>query len=394
MSNKAIVGRFKAQQSDKGIVIEGWANKAIVDRGGDIIPKSAWELTNFEKNPIILFNHDKSQPIGRALITEARDEGLYVKARISQSDSPDIAKVRDLIKEGVVNAFSVGFDMKAAEKNADGYNEIKSAELFEISVVAIPMNQDSIFSMQKTLDYDELKTICKAQDEASDDDKPMAQESQAEAQGEGDKEPDSSDSPEESDKDTKALSAELELEVQAVCVTKESYTELDLAKEAVAAAGWSVETVEEQENAWHFIQAPEDSFSGLMEGFDAGFGEGSYLKFGLMAEAPEEDVEIEVEDGKEKSATVPMPADNPQVPESEQVAQAKQTNILLGVAITELQKLGDAIVQLATAMPPKQAPEPVKVEEPKQLDDDVAQDTEVVREYLASIKKTLDRIGA
>ena len=58
-------------------VIEGWANKAVVDRGKDFIGKSAWDLTNFEKNPVILFNHDKDKPIGKALGVEATDDGLW-----------------------------------------------------------------------------------------------------------------------------------------------------------------------------------------------------------------------------------------------------------------------------------------------------------------------------
>jgi HK97 family phage prohead protease len=128
-------------------VIEGWANKAVVDRGMDYIGKSAWNLKNFEKNPIILFNHDKDKPIGKALGVQATDEGLYIKARISKSKDPMVSYVRDMIKEGILNAFSVGFDAGEEVKSIDGVNQITKAELYEVSVVSMPMNQDSLFSL-------------------------------------------------------------------------------------------------------------------------------------------------------------------------------------------------------------------------------------------------------
>lgn len=142
-------------------VIEGWANKAVVDRGKDYIGKKAWDLTNFEKNPVILFNHDKEKPIGKALGVEATDEGLYIKARISKSKDPMVSYVRDLIKEGILNAFSVGFDAKQEGKDSKGVNEITQAELYEVSVVSLPMNQDSIFTLT-TKDFKKVKTYKEA----------------------------------------------------------------------------------------------------------------------------------------------------------------------------------------------------------------------------------------
>ena len=138
-------------------IIEGWANKAVVDRGKDYIGKKAWNLVNYEKNPVILFNHDKEKPIGRALGVEATDDGLYIKAKISKSKDPMVSYVRDMIKEGILNAFSVGFDAKEEGKDHSGVNEIKQAELYEVSVVSLPMNQDSIFTLT-TKDLKKMKS--------------------------------------------------------------------------------------------------------------------------------------------------------------------------------------------------------------------------------------------
>jgi len=138
---------FKVKALEDGSVyLEGWANKAVVDRGKDLIGKKAWNVENYKKNPIMLFNHDHSKPIGKMLSVEAKDEGLYIKGRISNSKDPEISRIRDLVKEGILNSLSVGI-MVSDEEQKDGVNVIKSVELHECSVVAVPMNQDSQFTV-------------------------------------------------------------------------------------------------------------------------------------------------------------------------------------------------------------------------------------------------------
>jgi HK97 family phage prohead protease len=101
---------FKAKGDDEPTVIEGFANKAVVDRGGEVIPPDAWDLENFKKNPIIFFNHDRNMPIGKAVSFKVTDDVLFLRAKISRSKDPKIAMIRDLVKEGILSTFSVGFD--------------------------------------------------------------------------------------------------------------------------------------------------------------------------------------------------------------------------------------------------------------------------------------------
>ena len=80
------------------------------------IVAEAWTkggLSNFEKNPIILFNHDYNKPIGRATGLKVTENGLEMKAKVSKS-APD--NVAQLVKEGILGAFfSVGFKVKDAD---------------------------------------------------------------------------------------------------------------------------------------------------------------------------------------------------------------------------------------------------------------------------------------
>lgn len=137
--------------SDESIVIEGYANCTTTDRQGDVIPATAWEgaLTNFLKNPIMLAYHNYSMPIGKMVDHKIDQAGLWIKANIS-SAAGDVYK---LIKAGVLTAFSVGFIVKDAKyDSALDLFIIKELELLEISVVSVPANQDSIFSLAKSFD--------------------------------------------------------------------------------------------------------------------------------------------------------------------------------------------------------------------------------------------------
>jgi HK97 family phage prohead protease/HK97 family phage major capsid protein len=129
------------------IYIEGYASTNDMDRSGDVVPASVWTagIKNFLKNPIILAQHDHSNPIGRMVEHKVTPLGLYVKARISAA-----TEVYNLIKDEVLTAFSIGFRVIDAEYNATTeLFVIKELELLEISVVSVPCNQNTLFSLSK-----------------------------------------------------------------------------------------------------------------------------------------------------------------------------------------------------------------------------------------------------
>lgn len=159
----------KSSQESGGVRIKGWANTTTLDRAGDVILADAWTkggLSNFNKNPIILFNHDPNQPIGRGLGITPTDRGLELEAEISRKAPGNIA---DLVEDEVLKTFSVSFMIKDADWNdATGGLIIKDVELLEVSVVSIPCNQDSTFELSKAFksdkDYDAFVEQFKQQD--------------------------------------------------------------------------------------------------------------------------------------------------------------------------------------------------------------------------------------
>jgi len=102
--------------------------------------------------------HDHSQPIGKVVEHSITDQGLEIVAEISKA----AGNVADLIKDEVLKTFSIGFSIKDADyDNAKDIFTIKDLELFEVSVVSVPANQDSTFSVAKTLDTDDLDELKK-----------------------------------------------------------------------------------------------------------------------------------------------------------------------------------------------------------------------------------------
>jgi HK97 family phage prohead protease/HK97 family phage major capsid protein len=138
---------------DQSVYIEGYASTVDIDRHGDVVPTSVWEkgMTNYLKNPIILAYHDHSNPVGRMVEHKTDSKGLWIKARISTA-----AKQFQLIKDGILTAFSIGFRVLDAEYKSDAeVFLIKDLELVEISVVSVPANQNTLFDLSKAFDTPE-----------------------------------------------------------------------------------------------------------------------------------------------------------------------------------------------------------------------------------------------
>lgn len=160
-----ITSSFKSYQDedDDSIKIRGYASTVDTDRSGDVIESNAWRkggLDNYQNNPILLFNHDYNKPIGKATALTITEKGLEIEGKISKS----AGHIADMVKEGILSAFSVGFRVKDADwmDETEGYR-IKDAELFEVSVVSVPANQGAIFSVTKSFDTEQDYSDWKAQ---------------------------------------------------------------------------------------------------------------------------------------------------------------------------------------------------------------------------------------
>ena len=115
-------------------------NEESPDRVGDVIAVKGWELENFRRNNIALWMHDHEKPIGTWENVRVKGKQLIGDLRLGSTNLAKMAK--SLIDEGILKAVSVGFQPldyePMDEKDPYGAWHIKSAELYEISVVSVP----------------------------------------------------------------------------------------------------------------------------------------------------------------------------------------------------------------------------------------------------------------
>ena len=180
--NSSFIKSDTTDEKTTSITIEGYASTDDIDRQGDIVPASVWKkgIQNYLKNPVILAYHDHSEPVGRMVDHRVDSKGLWVKARISSA----AGEVFDLVKDGILTAFSIGFRIVDAEYDAaKELFVVKELELHEISVVSVPANQNTLFSLSKAFDTAEEFKSFKMQF-APDSDSAKGLESSTEASSE------------------------------------------------------------------------------------------------------------------------------------------------------------------------------------------------------------------
>jgi uncharacterized protein len=155
-------------QEYTGLQFEGYASTVDIDRTRDVVLPTAFSkfLEQYMTNPIILLQHDSDKPIGSIVEATIDDTGLYVKG-IVKSDKENI--FQDL-RTGVIKTMSFGYrvnDYDLAEAEQEGKRivtaVIKELELFEISLVSVPMNPNAMVKskdeiMSQNLNDEEYKT--------------------------------------------------------------------------------------------------------------------------------------------------------------------------------------------------------------------------------------------
>jgi len=136
----------------KGVEVEWYASTKDKDRWSDIVEPEAFKnaLSMYMLNPIVLLQHDMDKPIGIVEDAKIDENGLYIKAKITENEDWVFSK----LVNGVLRSFSIGYRVKDYE-DRDIYNSdweyawsdfvIKELELYEISIVSVPMNPYALF---------------------------------------------------------------------------------------------------------------------------------------------------------------------------------------------------------------------------------------------------------
>lgn len=146
MTNMQIKAQITEKAEDSFTAV---ASSEVEDRQGEVVEQSGWDLKNFKKNPILLYMHDHTKPLGKATRVWLDKTGSkpILKFKGIISTATDYGKAaKQLMEEGILNSFSVGF----RPLEIDG-NIITKAELFEISLVSVPANPEARLLAVKSL---------------------------------------------------------------------------------------------------------------------------------------------------------------------------------------------------------------------------------------------------
>lgn len=128
--------------SDSGHIEGLLAGFGDVDHGGDKLMTGCFAKSLASRtSPLpMLLHHDQRRPIGAWREWQERSEGLYVKGSLTMA-ARDAQEAFALAKDGALTGLSIGWKPKRqATDQRLGVRTIVEAELFEGSLVAVPMH--------------------------------------------------------------------------------------------------------------------------------------------------------------------------------------------------------------------------------------------------------------
>ncbi len=118
-------------------------SEALPDREADCVDPNGIDLTNYLRNPVVLWAHDHhAPPIARCIsigVEAGRLVGVaeFVPASVPVA-GPTAEMALQMIKIGFLNAVSIGFRPVEFDFNNDGGMDFTKSELLEFSIVTIP----------------------------------------------------------------------------------------------------------------------------------------------------------------------------------------------------------------------------------------------------------------
>ena len=156
MRTKCFNIQVKSVDLEEGI-ISGYASVfGNVDSYGDIVVKGAFsksieKIKRTGKVIPVFYGHNMEDPranIGRVIDLREDSHGLFFEAQLDLSGDTYGHLVYEQLKDGRLDSLSFGFSITDGANTEAGY-ELRELELYEISVVPIPANQEALITEVK-----------------------------------------------------------------------------------------------------------------------------------------------------------------------------------------------------------------------------------------------------
>lgn len=144
-----------------------------IDRDGEVINVSGWQLTNYRKNPVFMWAHRYDQPpIGKATSVTKRDGQLKFKIQFADKETYEFADtIFKLYKGGFLKATSVGFipiDWEDGDGEKTPKRRYSKQELLELSAVPVPSLPSALITEEQAQENEiDMGVLVKAWDEVT-----------------------------------------------------------------------------------------------------------------------------------------------------------------------------------------------------------------------------------
>ncbi len=134
----------------------------VEDNHNDIILSGAFgnslRKKHYGKDIKLLWQHKAEEPIGIFTNMVEDEHGLYVEGKLLL----EVQRAREaysLLKSGAVKGLSIGFIVKQYDRNDEGARVIFEADLWEVSLVTFPANDQATITALKSSDTDEYSRL-------------------------------------------------------------------------------------------------------------------------------------------------------------------------------------------------------------------------------------------
>lgn len=145
--------RFELDDSDESGVFSGHAAVfGNCDSGNDIIEKGAFTNTlaqDFDRIKILALHNDFWLPVGKPIELREDENGLFIKGKIS--DTTMGKDIKTLMKDGVLNELSIGYNIVNSYFDREGVRHLKAVRLWEVSIVTWAMNDRAKIDVVKSM---------------------------------------------------------------------------------------------------------------------------------------------------------------------------------------------------------------------------------------------------
>lgn len=159
MKRSKISGAFEVKAIGVDGTFSGYgAVFGNVDSYGDVIAPGAFAKSLAAsavkgRMPALLWQHDSDHPIGVWDVLQEDAKGLYVEGRLLVNDVPKAKEAHALLKAGALSGMSIGFMPVVSEwDDKQELRTLKEVDLWEVSLVTFPANDDARVSDVKSID--------------------------------------------------------------------------------------------------------------------------------------------------------------------------------------------------------------------------------------------------